>query len=169
MASSQCIICGSDNAKACASCKSSKYCGAKCQKVDWPIQKLLCKTITTISQRPSGDHKLGILVPVDTKKPQLLWVECKTIRLPGDENEFHIPQVEMHLGNDKPYPERMIITSNAYRSLEIDHTIIVHCRDNFGSDGLRPNFCARDGDIRRKWFIPMERSTRRSSPDRCGG
>lgn len=130
----------------------SNYYGAKCQKLDWLIRKFLCKAIMTISPRPSEVHKLSILFPVEKKKPQLLWVECKMIRLPGDENEFHIPKVEMHLGNDKPDPERMIITSNDYRSLDIDHTIIIHCRDNFGSDGSRPNLCAIETSERKGSF-----------------
>jgi hypothetical protein len=142
MAALKCIICGSANAKACSTCKSSQYCGAECQKLDRPIHKLLCKAIGDVSARPSGEHKLGILFPADSKTPRLLWVECKTIRLPGDENAFHIPKVEPHLGNDNPSPGRMIITSNQYRSLGIDHTVIVHCRDNFRSDGSQPNLSA---------------------------
>lgn len=158
MAELKCIVCGAADAKACSSCKSSRYCGPKCQKVDWPIHKLLCKEITALSPRPSEDHYLGILFPVDSKTPQLLWVECKTIQLAGDDNKFHLPQVETHLGNDKPSPERMIITYNAYRSLEIDHTIIVHVRDNFGSDGSRPNLCVnetREGKGSFEWRGPL--------------
>jgi hypothetical protein len=97
--------------------------------------------MTSVSSRPSEDHKLGILFSVDSKTPQFLWLECKRIRLPGDDNEFHLPQVEAHLGNGNPSPERMIIISNVYRSLDIDHTVIVHCRENFGNDGSKPNLC----------------------------
>lgn len=142
MAARKCIICGSANAKDCKSCKSAAYCRVKCQRVDWPIHKLLCKVITAVPPRPSEDHILGIRFPDDSKNPQLVWVECKTIQLHNDENKFHDAQIKAHLGNDSPAPGRMIISSNNFRGLKIDHTIIVWCRDNFGYDGSRPNLCA---------------------------
>eukprot|EP01117_Protostelium_nocturnum_P018398 TRINITY_DN7688_c0_g1_i1.p1 TRINITY_DN7688_c0_g1~~TRINITY_DN7688_c0_g1_i1.p1 ORF type:complete len:330 (+),score=123.11 TRINITY_DN7688_c0_g1_i1:104-1093(+) len=38
-----CAVCGSlDNLKKCSRCFSKHYCGAQCQKDDWPIHKLNC-------------------------------------------------------------------------------------------------------------------------------
>ena len=42
---SLCVVCGSPGDKKCGGCKSVTYCGAKCQKLDWPRHKRLCAPV----------------------------------------------------------------------------------------------------------------------------
>jgi hypothetical protein len=42
-----CHRCGkTGHFKKCAQCKIAKYCGADCQKADWPVHKAICGTFT---------------------------------------------------------------------------------------------------------------------------
>lgn len=96
MVSSRCAICGKEADKKCSTCKSAVYCSAGCQKLDWPLNKLLCKKLVNFLQnnpRPIAEegsegegledesneeswirerkqtmsYKLAILFPVDSK------------------------------------------------------------------------------------------------------
>lgn len=57
MAPSKCIVCKTPNGKCCITCKSAKYCSTKCQKLDWPLHKLLCKRFATYGELPSVSRR----------------------------------------------------------------------------------------------------------------
>jgi hypothetical protein len=79
-------------------------------------------------------------------------------RLPGDENEFELPEVLPFLGPGRPTPERMICWKNDIREVEqLDHTIIAHIRDNGRNDGSKSNqsVAACAGQTPRPWMGPV--------------
>ncbi|APA08862.1 predicted protein [Sclerotinia sclerotiorum 1980 UF-70] len=63
----------------CGSCKSITYCSAKCQKLDWPLHKVLCKAFASLRPRPSERHKLILYFPVDSTYAKLGWFPCPEI------------------------------------------------------------------------------------------
>ncbi|PVH86306.1 hypothetical protein DL98DRAFT_526836 [Cadophora sp. DSE1049] len=77
MTLNKCTICDKETANKCAKSKSAVYCSQECQKLDFPLHKLLCTKITTFLEnnpRPADEdlstHKLGLLFPVDAKNPE---------------------------------------------------------------------------------------------------
>lgn len=58
----------------CGSCNSSTYCSAECQKLDWPVHKILCRQFRDLGTPPAGLFRRGIFFPVDQKKPKFVWV-----------------------------------------------------------------------------------------------
>lgn len=58
----------------CGSCNSSTYCSAECQKLDWPVHKILCRQFRDFGTPPAGLFRRGIFFPVDEKKPKFVWV-----------------------------------------------------------------------------------------------
>jgi hypothetical protein len=83
MAELICAVCRSPNAKSCGTCKAIYYCSKDCQALDWyESHKLVCNEYSKFivnNPRPieTADilYKLGILFPVDEKKPKLIWIK----------------------------------------------------------------------------------------------
>jgi hypothetical protein len=80
----------------CGGCKELHYCSKVCQKYDWPIHKLVCKTLKDFSpeNRP-GNYKRAILFPQDGEQPHFFWLRYIT---PSDDD---YPQ-EFGKGHDVP-------------------------------------------------------------------
>ncbi|KAI0767665.1 hypothetical protein C8Q74DRAFT_1204403 [Fomes fomentarius] len=59
-----CVICGKERTSRCSQCQCVSYCGAGCQKADWPAHKTNCRslkggqwcTITFRTQMPGYEH-----------------------------------------------------------------------------------------------------------------
>jgi MYND finger len=100
MAESRCIVCGEATINKCGRCKSAHYCSTKCQKLDRPLHRLLCNTFTPfLATRPASEnigtvyddatpkkerirsscYKLAILLPENSLKPELIWLNIQTI------------------------------------------------------------------------------------------
>ena len=47
-----CAMCNEAASKVCSKCRSIQYCSKSCQKVGWPVHKLLCKKFATLGERP---------------------------------------------------------------------------------------------------------------------
>src|SRR5438046_1259916 len=142
MPSLDCAICNSPNSHSCASCRSAAYCSIECQQTDWPVHKTLCKTFKTFqsSTGTSSRSKLGLLLPVDSKMPRLVWIECELKEFEGAP-PFEYPHVVSLLGTDDPFPERKPINRSVFRGFDIDHTVQVVCRETFLIDGSKKNVC----------------------------
>ncbi|KAF2101351.1 hypothetical protein NA57DRAFT_72794 [Rhizodiscina lignyota] len=69
---SRCVICDKEGVAHCTECCSVHYCSEECQKRDWPVHKVLCKTFKTIAP-PKGRFLRGILFPVD-REPEWVWI-----------------------------------------------------------------------------------------------
>lgn len=84
--------------------------------------------------RPASHFVRAILLPVDVKVPQLLWVNCERIVDDEDGLAYDRPKIDHLLGRDS-YPEWKPIKRNPYRNIDLDHTTNVICRGTFLIDG----------------------------------
>lgn len=147
MDNSHCIICNSSIARSCSSCHSISYCSVKCQKLDWRLHKKVCKAFTTLGPRPSPSHKLAILLPVDSKDPQLVWIECeqridsdRTWKIAKTDALLEVEKVggiRGHLG------ESRMVTRNVRREYKLSYTVQIISRETFLIDGSSRNVCVR--------------------------
>ncbi|KAL2062270.1 hypothetical protein VTL71DRAFT_6536 [Oculimacula yallundae] len=76
-----CTICRKPSTEQCKTCNSAAYCSPACQNIDEPLHSLLCtkirdfvKTTPRPADTDNTSHKLGILFPVDSNTPELIWV-----------------------------------------------------------------------------------------------
>lgn len=82
MAPTICAICKEPANAKCTRCRSAVYCSRACQKIDFPLHKLLCSKIGTFVEekpRPSDVHYLALLFHEKSNLPGLVWVEAEYI------------------------------------------------------------------------------------------
>ncbi|ESZ96954.1 hypothetical protein SBOR_2636 [Sclerotinia borealis F-4128] len=156
-----CTICNLP-AKDCARCRSAAYCSPTCQNLDWPLHKTLCKKFTATPPRPSLAHKLGILFPPDSTSPKLVWVNFVKTKFTEIEGLFDVPNVSEFLTygpSDRFDPEQLLIEpQRIMREQNIDHTLAVYMRDNFGADGSKMTQSASSitgGKMTHDWKGPL--------------
>jgi hypothetical protein len=103
---SLCAICDQPGINACAGCHSIRYCSKLCQKTDWPLHKLLCKTYADFSDtsRPPDIYNLA------TYPPEIYHLYRRAIYFPesGDRPRFiwmhyHGPDAEGRVIVDMHY------------------------------------------------------------------
>jgi hypothetical protein len=99
MVGTNCILCNKPG-RPCASCKSTAYHCVECQQTDWPLHKLLCKKFSSFSPGPDSDSKLRLCFPVDSKVPELIWVNCAELNA---ELQSHL---QLYMERDIPYSEQ---------------------------------------------------------------
>jgi len=164
MLSLTCTLCNKP-AKLCSSCKSSSYCSELCQKKDWPIHKILCKVFSEVPTRPTPSHKLGILFPVDSKSPKLVWVpferEVVEVRT-GNKSTFVLPDVDGLVGynpGSTVHAEQWIVEPERIkRARFIDYSIAVYLRTEFMRDGSKQNKSLKavtKGTLKHLWRGPL--------------
>ena len=149
MATPTCIICNGLDAKFCSLCHSISYCSPECQKPDWPLHKTICKTFATLPSRPSPSHKLAILLPVDSKDPQLIWIKCERHVDDEDGVAWEMPDTQHLLQIENLDPkyqharEFISIKRNVLRGFNLNYTVQVIGRETALIDGSAPNVCVR--------------------------
>lgn len=155
MSSHACTVCNAQGAKSCSSCHSSAYCAPTCQRADWRIHKTVCRSLKDIPPRPTPSHKLGILFPVESRVPQLIWYESERkvdvwgVSVEGEPEEeeeeegaeFDIAKLGSVMGDDKPPVQYMPFQINPVKRFELDHTLNLVCREEHGIDGSKLNRC----------------------------
>ncbi|PQE19782.1 Zinc finger MYND-type protein [Rutstroemia sp. NJR-2017a BVV2] len=164
MATLTCIICNGSNANLCSSCRSISYCSPECQKSDWPLHKTICKAFTTLPLRPFPSHKLAILLPIDSKDPQLIWIKCERCVDDEDGIAWENPDTQHLLEIENLDPEYhaarqfLKIKRNALRGFNLSYTVEVIGREAALIDGSTPNICVlhnTKGQTTHVWRGPM--------------
>ncbi|KAF1357527.1 hypothetical protein EJ07DRAFT_128144 [Lizonia empirigonia] len=62
----------------CGGYKSIKYCSQVCQKLDWPIHKLICKTYKDfVASCPVHHHNSLIYFPVNESQSRFVWMRIE--------------------------------------------------------------------------------------------
>jgi hypothetical protein len=70
-----CTMCDRVGTKLCSGCKAIHYCSTACQKMDWPIHKIICKDyIQFLQARPGPDHHSAIYFNPSEAQPQFIWL-----------------------------------------------------------------------------------------------
>jgi hypothetical protein len=72
-----CSKCNAPGTNWCSTCGSSHYCSKLCQKDDWPVHKLLCKSFArdfTIDKAPGDTYYRAIVFPPENETPRFVWV-----------------------------------------------------------------------------------------------
>ncbi|KAG4428216.1 hypothetical protein IFR05_016299 [Cadophora sp. M221] len=79
MTLTKCTICTNPTTTKCSKCKSATYCSPQCQKLDFPLHKIICSKLVEFigsNPRPADEylstHKLGILFPEESTSPELI-------------------------------------------------------------------------------------------------
>jgi len=73
--SKACAMCNEPSTQRCKQCQSTRYCSTQCQKDDWPLHKLLCKSFENFRDtRPSTHHKRAIYFPETGDQPVFAWI-----------------------------------------------------------------------------------------------
>lgn len=73
-----CTTCDNQGRLVCGGCKSIHYCSTACQKVDWPVHKIICKDYSQfVNTRPDGDHHSAIYFAPDEPVPRFVWLRYK--------------------------------------------------------------------------------------------
>ena len=143
-------MCNATASKACVQCGSATYCGKRCQRADWKTHKILCKSLSTCSPRPSEAHKLVILFPEDEDDPKLEWMPL------DDKVLTQSSVISKYIGNVSP--GRTHLTASELREFELPHPLTIVYRDKFLFDGSKPNkVCLKlaDGKTIYKFSGPM--------------
>jgi len=161
MSALTCIMCNAPNAKFCVSCHSASYCSPACQRTDWPLHKTICKSFTSLPSRPTPNHKLALFFPVNSKDPQLIWLNCD--RAKGNGWSADIPDTEpLRVENLDPdgsvvAEEYKLITRNHRRGFDYSHTVHFICRKGFIQDGSPRNDCVwhRTKGVMSDWRGPI--------------
>lgn len=135
-----CTICNKPNAKLCTQCKSAAYCSALCQETDWSVHKSLYKAFSSKGDRPSSEHYLAILLPEQSNKPKLVWVEYENMAWDGA-SSWYKPLVSELLSEVRPVDgeDRCIIQRNVLRNFSLKDTTRVYFRDAYLEDGSSSN------------------------------
>ncbi|KAH0362828.1 hypothetical protein KCU65_g7791, partial [Aureobasidium melanogenum] len=126
-----CVVC-SKPGKRCAGCENIRYCGAECQKADWKIHKLVCRTFKAARDAPGPDMVRVLEFPIDDTKPKFSW-------MPVDGALFSKPETGDYFGADERVPSMQSITSDPKTGKLLPQTIAFLFRDNFLNDGSLPN------------------------------
>ncbi|KAI1269330.1 hypothetical protein F5Y18DRAFT_422285 [Xylariaceae sp. FL1019] len=141
-----CLMCDKAPAALCTQCNSACYCSKECQRADWPIHKILCKTFGgfDMSTRPSKDHYLCVLFP-EQEKPKLVWVHCPLE--PADSEDGHentnlydqLLEFYDHLGGFKHMGQMVHFDTDNVLKRRMKKVVGIVCREKFTFDGSLPN------------------------------
>ncbi|KAH7091649.1 hypothetical protein FB567DRAFT_617310, partial [Paraphoma chrysanthemicola] len=72
-----CTMCNEEGTLSCAGCHDIRYCSKTCQKMDWPLHKLVCKTWSQLyADRccPLPGCKRGIWFSANEDRPRFVWL-----------------------------------------------------------------------------------------------
>lgn len=163
--SNQCAVC-SKPGKLCASCENIHYCGPECQKIDWKVHKLLCRTFKDFRDRPVhkpfkrfhenlydiSDTMIRVIAfPSNSTKPEFRWMPIK-------KGTIQRPVVDKYFGHDKPLTGLVSFPLDPKTGEQLPLRITIQSRDSFLTDGSLPNRALiqlTDGNLHQKFAGPV--------------
>ncbi|KAH0353050.1 hypothetical protein KCU81_g1745, partial [Aureobasidium melanogenum] len=134
----QCAVC-SKPGKLCASCENIHYCGRDCQKADWAVHKLLCRSFKNARDPPGPNMMRVIVFPFNSTKIEFRW-------MPINRRKVHRPNSGHFFGTDNQWKKNSPALTD-FRSFVQDpktgkrlrHRITIQFRDEYQTDGSIPN------------------------------
>jgi len=74
-----CIMCDNSGAFSCSGCHTMRFCSRACQKADWPLHKVVCKSFQAHSkvERPGENCIRAIVFDEDEDEPRFVWIACE--------------------------------------------------------------------------------------------
>lgn len=84
-----CMMCCKPGTMRCNACMETRYCSKDCQKLDWPLHKLVCKTAKdfTEDKKPSRWHLRAVVFAEDEDRPRYAWLALSCDKCRGTPNE----------------------------------------------------------------------------------
>jgi hypothetical protein len=134
-----CLSCNKPGTLRCSSCSNARYCSTDCQKRDWKQHKAVCRSFSTLPQRPTPEHIRAILFPVDEEKPRFVWIQ-------GFSNWWYDYEETYGalLGNPDHYESGTIEHHFKHRRPLLDNkTIKLHYNATFAIDGSPNSECIK--------------------------
>ncbi|KAH0273913.1 hypothetical protein KCU91_g5641, partial [Aureobasidium melanogenum] len=147
----QCAVC-SKPGKLCASCENIHYCGRDCQKADWKVHKLLCRSFKDARDPPGPNMVRVIAFPEDDTNPKFLWMPI------DDEEAYRSPLPGDYFHGCDPRLERASFTRDLKTDEPLLLCITIQTRAYFQVDGSLPNKSVNhltNGKPRQKWAGPI--------------
>jgi hypothetical protein len=81
-----CSMCPSKATSRYESCRCSRYCSKACQKDDWKVHKLVCKTFQEPKTQAPPEPGYSRAIFFDVQKAKLEWVWVRMTARPGETN-----------------------------------------------------------------------------------
>ena len=136
-----CAICDTPGVHACSGCHEVRYCSKECQKVDWPIHKLVCKTFVTEfseakrpdSKQPGMQHRRAIFFPEDEERPRFIWLPISGLNESGQ----GIADIAELGPNNSGITHASTINSNAVLHRLLDRHITLRAKVSLINDELQ--------------------------------
>ncbi|KAI9642454.1 hypothetical protein NHQ30_009259 [Ciborinia camelliae] len=143
-ASPKCALCEHAAPTRCSACQCTWYCSVDCQKRDWKSHKLVCKTFSDFAgiaqlpsslRRPANKARLSILLPQDSKTPQLIWIM--------NDLQYHDRFTSTPLLDLRgEFPGLLGVGADSDISTKrLGHALWINHRDSHMVDGSKPNQC----------------------------
>jgi hypothetical protein len=146
----QCAVCPKPG-KLCASCENIHYCSPECQKTDWKVHKLLCRTFKDFRNPPGPMWMRVIAFPVNSTKPEFRWMPIK-------QGTIQRPMVDKYFGYDNPLTGFISFPQDPKSGKQLPLRITIQSRDSFLTDGSLPNRALiqlTEGELRQKFAGPV--------------
>lgn len=158
--SALCDMCSKPGPQRCQACHKSRYCSRECQKLDWPIHKLVCKLFKDFEERPGGNFRRAIYFPDTNSRPRFIWLPFTWIG--GDagngEGIYHLPNLDIIFGKGKQLAAPNSLTFNPVLNRFLSHTILINYGDSCLIDGSPWNksvYAIVDPELTRHWRGPI--------------
>jgi hypothetical protein len=76
MSAELCAMCSNPATSVCNICRCIRYGSKACQKDDWSVHKLLCKTFKDFNEASAPkDYYRAVFFPEDGNKPRFIWLK----------------------------------------------------------------------------------------------
>ncbi|KAG9895357.1 hypothetical protein KCU98_g14829, partial [Aureobasidium melanogenum] len=134
----QCAVC-SKPGKLCASCNNIHYCGAECQKADWKVHKLVCRTFKAVRE-PPGPNMMRVLVfPFNNTNPEFRWMPIRPTKVRRPETGFLFGVGSRYKKNMPAETDFRSIIQDPKTGERLRHRITIQFREEYKNDGSFPN------------------------------